>query len=303
MEPTRSSHPQSKKKPHPAWWVFVGLIAIGLVGRLADLRSDPGAPNSPHTEGSQSRATTPSGTVTNIDRAAALALSATDWPNNMKVVGAVREGIHEIHKVCPAFPVETIGQGLALKYNTPWDTFVQKAKQLGEPTEAVAVAALHFTHAAMILDLEKSGCGPQPTADAQAPNTGHTASRAQAVASREEPRKLSKEERETMTEGGLLITKTLEDWAYAPKRFRAEAAWVIVDADLNHPIERYPDTAIRSYARAVASCVDGVTNETLNADLTTVIVMNVVHRCHAVLKKRWDFGPVFGPGSSIADRH
>ena len=251
-------------------------VVVGATVLLAVLTK----PDRTRTEAVPSQGESPVSTVTDIDRAAALALSATDWPNDMRIVNLVREGIREIHKVCPTFGVGAIGQGLALKYDTPWGQFVQKANRMGEPPEMVVAAALNLVHVSMLSDLRKRGCEPQDTA---------------------QPAALAQDEIEAMTEGLLLTTKTLEDWAYAPKRLRLYAAKGMVDADLNSPIERYPDEAIESYAQAVASCVDGVTNET-PADRTTIEVGAVVFDCHQSLKKRWDFGPVLGPGYSIADR-
>ena len=282
------------------WWIAGGLITLLLLSRLIQPEPGPAVPNTSQAEAGQVHTPTVADEGEAIDRAAIFALSTTDWPSHPRIMQAVREGVQEIHKVCPDFEIGTIGQGLALKYETPWATFVQKADRMGQPPETVVAAALNLVHLSMLTDLKKNGCGPQTTANAQTTNTEQTASRVQGTASKGEQKKPSKEELETMVEGPMLATKTLEDWAYAPKRFRLEAARGMVDAELNYPIKRYPDDAIELYAQAVASCVDGVTNET-SADLTTVNVGSTVLRCHRNLKKRWDFGPVTGLGSSLGD--
>ena len=273
------------------WRVWAVALVVGSTLIYAATTRSPAQPNpvSPTAQTETGQFTATTGEVTDIDRAAALALSATDWPNDMRIVNAVREGVQEIHRVCPKFGVETIGQGLALKYDTKWDQFVQKASQLSEPPEAVAVTALHFVHASMILDLQEGVCGPQDAAPSQE------------VVSKKEPAKISQAE----LDGPLLYTKTLDDWAYAPAETRLAAAERMASTHINYPIKRYPESAVNEYGRAIAACIDGVANEgvayTSRLRDGEITVYEVGHRCHMSLSKKWDFGPPVGPGSAIAD--
>ena len=204
--------------PFPYDWRVWTVAIVGSTLIYAAATRPPAQPKpvSPTAQTETGQFTAATREVTDIDRAAALALSATDWPNDMRIVNAVREGVQEIHRVCPKFGVETIGQGLALKYDTKWDQFVQKAGQLSEPPEAVAVTALHFVHASMILDLKEGVCGPQDAAATQTADTGHVADQAQGTAGKGEPSGISDERLELLNKASQLLTKPLTEWAYAP---------------------------------------------------------------------------------------